>query len=310
MLAYARRESLEVLRDPVRLAFAFGGSALLMLVFAYGITTDVEDVRFAALDLDQTPESRTYLREFAGSRYFSEQDPLSYQDEAEQRMQANDVSLSVEIPPGFGRDLRRGGTPEVFVQIDGTNPFRGEMIDGYVQGVHAGYLRSVLARARPTSSFRDLVEPRFRYNPTFESVYTMVPGIPAMLLVLIPAILTAVSVAREKELGSITNFYVTPTRRMEFLLGKQLPYIGIGMANFAILTIVVVFLLQVPMKGSLLTLTFGALLYVTATTSYGLLVSNLASSQVTAVLLAPLAGMDTSSAESFEPAVRSNAPAC
>ena len=283
MLAYARRESLEVLRDPVRLAFAFGGSALLMLVFAYGITTDVEDVRFAALDLDQTPESRTYLREFAGSRYFSEQDPLSSQDEAEQRMQANDVSLSVEIPPGFGRDLRRGGTPEVFVQIDGTNPFRGEMIDGYVQGVHAGYLRSVLARARPTSSFRDLVEPRFRYNPTFESVYTMVPGIPAMLLVLIPAILTAVSVAREKELGSITNFYVTPTTRLEFLVGKQLPYIGLGFTNFLLLTGMAVFLFGVPLKGSAGGLALCALLYVTATTGLGLLISSLTSSQVAAV---------------------------
>ncbi|MFO0688292.1 MAG: ribosome-associated ATPase/putative transporter RbbA [Myxococcota bacterium] len=283
LLAHARRETLEVLRDPVRLAFAFGGSALLMLVFAYGITTDVDGVRYAALDLDRSPESRAYLREFAGSRYFSEQDPLASEDEAHARLQANEISLSIEIPPGFGRDRRRGGETEVFVEIDGTMPFRGEMIDGYVQGVHAGYLRSTRDGARPGPDDRHPIEPRFRYNPTFESVYTMVPGVPAMLLVLIPAILMAVSVAREKELGSIVNFYVTPTTRLEFLLGKQAPYVVLAFANFVLLTLMSVFLFDVPLEGSAPALALGALLYVTATTGLGLLISSLTSSQVAAV---------------------------
>jgi ribosome-dependent ATPase len=283
LLAFSYRESLEVLRDPVRLAFAFGGSALLMLVFAYGITTDVESVRFAALDLDQSPESRAYLREFAGSRYFSERDPISSQEEARRRLQANDISLSLEIPPGFGRDLRRGGASEVAAAIDGTMPFRAETIGGYVQGVHAGFLRSGVAGSLPASTLDNLVEPRFRYNPTFESIFTMVPGVPPMLLILIPAILMAVSVAREKELGSIINFYVTPTTRLEFLVGKQLPYIALGYANFALLTWMAVILFGVPLKGSAAALSLAALLYVTATTGLGLLISSLTSSQVAAV---------------------------
>ena len=127
------------------------------------------------------------------------------------------------------------------------------------------------------------IEPRYRYNPSFESIYAMGPSVPALLLLLFPAILMAVSVAREKEIGTITNFYVTPTTRLEFLLGKQLPYIAIGMINFIALTLLVVFLLQVPLKGSLLALVFGALLYLAASTGYGLVISTLTKSQVAAV---------------------------
>lgn len=119
----------------------------------------------------------------------------------------------------------------------------------------------------------------------------MGPSIPAMLLLLFPAILMAVSVAREKEIGTITNFYVTPTSRLEFLIGKQLPYLAIGMTNFVILTLLVIFILQVPLKGSLLALTVGALLYVAASTGYGLLISTVTKSQVAAVFAGAILSM-------------------
>jgi len=126
-------------------------------------------------------------------------------------------------------------------------------------------------------------ESRYRYNPSFKTIYSIGPKTPAMLLLLFPAILMAVSLAREKEIGTITNFYVTPTNRFEFLIGKQLPYIAIGMVNFVILTLLVVFLLDVPLKGSLAGLTLGALLYAFTSTSFGLLVSTITKSQVAAV---------------------------
>jgi ribosome-dependent ATPase len=119
----------------------------------------------------------------------------------------------------------------------------------------------------------------------------MGPSVPALLLLLIPAILMAVSVAREKEIGTITNFYVTPTTRLEFLLGKQLPYIAIGMINFFILTAIVIFVLEVPLKGSFVALTIGALLYVAASTGYGLLISILTKSQVAAVFAGAILSM-------------------
>ncbi|HWA98438.1 MAG TPA: ribosome-associated ATPase/putative transporter RbbA, partial [Pirellulales bacterium] len=289
LLAYSYRESLEILRDPIRLAFAFVGSILLMLVFGFGITLDVEHIRYATLDQDQTPESRSYLESFAGaSRYFFEQPPLSDPDEMNRRLRANDISLGIETPPRFGRDLVRGSMPEVSAWVDGSNPFRGETIKQYVQGVHNTYLErrfkaeSKIANPLPPESG---IESRFLYNPTFESIYAIVPSVPPILLILIPAILMAVSVVREKELGSIINFYVTPTSRLEFLLGKQLPYIVIGMLNYAILVGLSLFVFQVPIKGTVVGLTLCALLYVTATTLIGLLISTFTSSQVAAVFV-------------------------
>ncbi|MFV0368441.1 MAG: ribosome-associated ATPase/putative transporter RbbA [Hyphomicrobiaceae bacterium] len=283
--AYSYRETMEVLRDPVRLAFAFLGSVVLLLIMAYGISQDVENLTYAALDFDQTPQSRDYLRNFSGSRYFIERPELNSITEMENRLKSNDITLAVEVPPGFGRDLKRSGQPQVSTWIDGANTLRAGTIEGYVAGAHVKFL-SDLARAGATNaSGAEIasIQPRYRYNPSFESIYTMAPSVPAMLLMLFPAILAAVSVAREKEIGTITNFYVTPTSRLEFLLGKQLPYIVVGFVNFIVLTLLAVFLLQVPLKGSLFGLALGALLYVTAATGYGLLISAITKSQVAAV---------------------------
>ncbi len=282
ILAYSARETLEVLRDPVRLAFAFLGSLLLLLIFTYGITTDVDNIKFAALDLDQTPASRAYLKSFEGSPYFTERPPLTSTQDLERRLVAGDIEVAIEIPPNFGRELKRNGSGTLSAWIDGANTARAGTVEGYVGGAHVDYL----ARRAPSGA-PDIMtfEPRFKYNPTMENINAMGPSIPAVLLILFPAILMAVSVAREKEIGTITNFYVTPTTRLEFVLGKQLPYIGVGVANFAMLTLVVVFVMGVPIKGSLPALILGGILYVTVTTALGLLLSSLVKTQVAAVFV-------------------------
>ena len=287
MLAYTANETMQIRRDPVRLAFAFIGSLLLMLVFGFGITTDVEHIRYASVDLDQSPESRAYLEQFASaSRYFTGTPPVQSADEALSRLQSNDIALVVEIPPNFGRDVRRDSEPEVLTQVDGANPYRGETVSQYAQGVHNTMLRDPASGlyAGPEKYTAD-IEERYMYNPTFESIYSIVPSVPALLLVLIPAILMAVSVVREKELGSIINFYVTPTRRLEYLLGKQLPYIIIGMMNYFILVAMALIVFGVPIKGSFLMLTLCTLLYLAATTGIGLVTSTFTSSQVAAVFV-------------------------
>ena len=287
LLAYSANETMQILRDPVRLAFAFIGSALLMLVFGFGISFDVEHVRYATFDLDQTPESRVYLEQFAGApRYFRQMPPVRSVEDALHRMQSDSVSLVLEIPPNFGRDLRKASIPEVLAEVDGADTFRGETITQYVQSVQDKMLRDPAnelqtAPQKYTANFQD----RYMYNPTFESVYAMVPSIPPILLILIPAILMAISVVREKELGSIINFYVTPTGRLEYLLGKQLPYIVIGMINYLILVAMALVVFAVPIKGSFLVLTLCTLLYVTATTGVGMVISTFTSSQVAAVFI-------------------------
>ena len=285
LLAYSLREGMELLRDRIRLAFALGGTALLLLVFGYGITFDVENLTYAAFDRDRTPESRRYLEGFAGSRYFEERAPIDSYTEMDRRLQSGEVTLAIEIPPNFGKDLLRARRPEIAAWIDGSMPFRAETVRGYLEGLHRGYLADLAQRA-PDLAMPTLpaeIESRYRYNQSFESVNAMVPANIVIMLVFIPAILMALGVVREKELGSITNLYVTPVSRLEFLLGKQLPYVVIGMANFLMMTALAVFLFGVPVKGSFLALSFGALLYVIATTGVGLLVSSFTRTQIAAL---------------------------
>src|SRR6201982_3725709 len=287
LLAYARNETIQIIRDPVRLTFAFLGSALLMLVCGFGITSDVEHIKVAALDRDQSQDSRTYLEQFRSiPRYFRWQPPTFSDEDALDRMQADEVAAVGEIPPNFSRDLRRGNAPDVFVQIDGADPFRAETSRGYMEGVQNTLLadpnnRLYQGPTKYTASFQD----RYIYNPTFESIFSIVPSVPAILLILIPAVLMTVSIVREKELGSIINFYVTPTGRLEFLLGKQLPYLAIGMINFFILVTLALIVFSVPIKGGFLFLTLCTLVDIIVTTGIGMAASTFTSTQVAAVFV-------------------------
>ncbi|MGE6191947.1 ribosome-associated ATPase/putative transporter RbbA [Stutzerimonas stutzeri] len=284
LLSYTRREAVELRRDPIRATLAMLGSVLLMFIMGYGVSFDVENLTYAVLDRDQTTTSQHYLLNMSGSRYFIEKAPLANHAELDQRMRSNDISLAVEIPPNFGRDLKRGAVPQVAFWIDGAMPMRADTIKGYVQGIHLTYLQQLAREAGVNGQLAPAdVAIRYRYNPDVQSLPAMAPAMIPLLLMMIPAMLTALGVVREKELGSITNFYVTPTTRLEFLLGKQLPYIALGMFNFATLALLAVFVFGIPIKGSILTLCLGALLYVTCATGLGLLMSSILNSQIAAI---------------------------
>jgi ribosome-dependent ATPase len=280
MMAYMRREFLELRRDPIRLGVATLGSSLLMLVFGFGITLDVDSLRYAVLDRDRSPESRTYTEAFDGSSYFKRQLPLANHADLRARMKDGTVSLALEIPPDFGKNLRRGRPTEIAATIDGATPFRAETIGGYVQGIHRRFLKD--EHLLPASPL--VLESRYRYNQSFESINAIVPSVMGLLLIFIPAILATLSVVREKEMGSIANLYVTPVSRAEFILGKQIPYVLFSMMSFAIMFLLALFVFGVPLKGSLLGLTLGAFVYVAATTGLGLLVSSFTRSQVAALV--------------------------
>ncbi|WLS00755.1 ribosome-associated ATPase/putative transporter RbbA [Shinella sumterensis] len=285
MFAYTRRESLELRRDPIRATLAILGSVILMFVIGFGINMDVENLSFAVLDRDDTTISRDYTLQIAGSRYFTEKAPITDYDDLDRRMRNGELSLALEIPPGFGRDVARGTKAEIGAWIDGAMPARAETVRGYVQGMHQTWLaqkaRELYGDAATVGDFQ--VALRYRYNPSVESLKAMVPAVIPLLLMMIPAMLAVLSVVREKELGSIINFYVTPVTRLEFLLGKQLPYIALAMLNFFMLTGFAVFIFRVPLTGSFLALTAAALLYVTAATGLGLLISTFMNSQIAAI---------------------------
>ena len=283
--AYARRELMELRRDPIRLTFATLGPVLLMIVFGFGITFDVERLAYATLDYDRSPESRSYLESFSNSRYFSTRAPVLDAADLERRMRSGELRLVVEIPPGFGRDLRRGRSPEAAVWLDGAFPFRAETTEGYVQGVHQTFLQQLARESpeQPAAAAPADIQARFRYNQAFLSVNAVVPGTMMLLLLFIPAIMTALGVVREKELGSIVNFYVTPTTKLEFLFGKQLPYVALALINFVTLLALAVWLFHVPVKGSLVALMLGAFIYVISSTAFGLMISNFVRTQIAAI---------------------------
>jgi len=290
--SFTLRETLELKRDPVRGTMALLGTALLMFVFGYGISMDVENLNYAVLDRDQTSLSQNYALNLSGSRYFIERPPLADYAELDERMRAGKLALAIEIPSGFARDLQRGTAVQIGVWVDGAMPQRAETVRGYVQGMHQGWLLDMATRRLgQDTTAAATIETRFRYNPDVKSLPAMVPAVIPMLLLMIPAMLAALSVVREKELGSIINLYVTPATRTEFLLGKQLPYIVLALSNFVMMTLLSVVVFDVPVKGSLLTLTVGALLFVIFSTGFGLFCSTFTRSQIAALFLTMIGTM-------------------
>lgn len=292
LLSYAWRETLELRRDPVRATLALAGSILLMFVIGFGITLDVEDLRYAVLDRDQTTLSQNYALNISGSRYFIEQPALHSYEELDLRMRRGEISLAIEIPAGFARDLLRGQEVAIGAWIDGSMPQRAETIQGYVRGLHQSWLlQQAQERLGGTVNAHARIQDRYRYNPDVKSLQAMVPAVIPMLLLMLPAMLTALAVVREKELGSIINLYVTPVTRLEFLLGKQMPYVGLAMLNFFCMALLAVTVFGVPVKGSFFALSLAMLVFCVISTGMGLLASTITSSQIAAMFFAMIGTM-------------------
>jgi ribosome-dependent ATPase len=287
--AFARREAIELSHDTVRLAFAVLGPLLLMIVFGYGISLDVNHLTFSVLDFDGTKASEQYADAFRGSIYYDEKNPIPGYAELDRRLRNGELRFAIEIPSGFERDLFRGRQPTVMAYVDAAMPFRAETARSYIETTTSNFEREARqARGLAPADQPIKVNTRALYNQSFDSIYAMVPGDIMLLLMLIPSMLTALSVVREKELGSIANFYAAPAKKAEFLLGKQLPYVGICLVQFVSLVLLAVFLFQVPVKGSILTLALGGLIYVLASTGFGLLISVFAATQTAAIFAAAI----------------------
>ena len=286
MYSYLWRETLELRRDPVRATLALCGSLILMFVIGYGISLDVDHLNFAVLDHDDTPASRDYALGIAGSPYFVQRPPLRDYAELDRRMRAGELALAVEIPPNFSSDVSRGRPAQVAAWIDGAMPLRGETVQGYVAGIHQQWLlEQARHRLGTDASGNVAIQSRYRYNPDVKSLPAMVPAVVPLLLLMLPAMLTALAVVREKEMGSIINLYVTPVTRLEFLLGKQVPYVVLAMVNFLSMTLLAVTVFGVPVTGSFPALCLASFVFGIIATGFGLLASALTRSQVAALFL-------------------------
>ena len=282
---FARREAKELMRDKIRLFFAVFGPLIIMASVSWGISFDVRNLKFAVYDRDQTAASRELVEYFDGSRYFLQQPPIQSEAEIDTVLKSSGAILVIDIPSGFGRDLARGLKPEVGFYVDGSMPFNATNIRGYIGSLITAYTKDRIAESGLPVSLKAPagIEPRFMYNQDFDSINAIAPGVMMLVLMMIPAMMSAVGVVREREIGSIANFYASPAAVAQYLIGKQLPYIAVGMVNFAAMMLMIIYLFGVPLKGSFAGLAIGTLLMVSATTALGLLISCFVRSQLAAI---------------------------
>ncbi|WP_102225324.1 ribosome-associated ATPase/putative transporter RbbA [Acidimangrovimonas sediminis] len=282
--AYSWRETLELFRDPIRMFFALAGPVILLVTMGFGISFDVNKLSFAVNDQDRTPASRSLIEAFSSIPQFDRKADFASPAQLDRRMGTGSLALAIEIPDGFGKALESGNAvPEVSIWVDGSMPFRAETARGYALGLLTQFAQEMAPRTGANTPGTLGIQTRFLYNQAFKSAYAMVPSMLMLILMLIPAIMSAISVVREKETGTIANFRSTPVRRTEFLIGKQIPYVVLAWIDFWILVALGFAVFHVPLSGSLAGLGLAAVFYVIATTGFGLLVSSFTRTQVSAV---------------------------
>lgn len=291
----AYKEWREIVRDRLFFALAFIVPSLLMLLFGYGLSLDVEHIPLAIVDYDQSAQSREYAHRFSDSRYFEFYGYGQHEEPLRKLVVNNTLRAVIVIPPQFGQRLASGHPAEVQTWIDGTFPFRALTAKGYVTAINAAMTLDQLsqwlgnANGVPAGEVRAMLQPvrletRYLYNQEVKSIWSIAPKLIMVILMLSPPFLTALGVVREKESGAIYNVYASTLSRGEYLVGKLAPYVGISIINSLLLTAMALFLFDAPFKGNPLLFLLATVLYVVCTTGIGLLVSVLVSTQVAAMV--------------------------
>lgn len=294
--ALAQKEWREILRDRLFFALSFVVPALLMLLFGYGLSLDVENIPVAIHDLDRTPQSRDYAYRFIHSRYFDFKGYVTDESQAAELLGRGAVRAVIVIGHGFGRELQNDRPARVQTLLDGTFPYRTQVTKGYIEAINTAVTRELLAdymvRVKGLSPTRARVyvdpvrlEVRYLYNQGLKSSWGVASKLIMALMLMCPPFLTALGVVREKESGAIYNIYASNVSRAEFLVGKLNPYFCIAFINAMVLWGMACFLFGAPFKGSVTAYLFATVLYVLCSTGIGLLISILVGSQVAAMIV-------------------------
>jgi ABC-2 type transport system permease protein/ribosome-dependent ATPase len=294
--ALARKEWREILRDRIYLLLAFALPLVLMLVFGHGMSQEVEHVGLAVLDEDRSATSRAYIDHFTHTQHFRFLGALQSPSQIDPLLATGRARVVVRIAPGFARDVHRGGVAHVQFIIDGTFTAPARTLRGYVEAINAAAAADIRASAlariagRPAERTLPMIEPvrlqvRYLYNEEVRSIWTIAPSMLMLILLMVPPLLLAVSVVREKETGAIYNVRCSTLTRSEFMLGKLLPSLAVSAVNAVLLWAVAVFYFGVPFKGSPALLALGTALYLLGTSAFGLLISLLVRSQQAATII-------------------------
>lgn len=286
VLPVVRKELREIRRDPLMMWMVVAVPLVLLILFGYALSLDIDDVPMAVLDFDRSTASRSLVESFTSTGDFRVKAHPADEREMGGLLDRGEVQLALVIPPGFGRELAAGRGVAVQTVVDGSFSARAAVLRNEVEAVTAAFSlrRSHAAAAAPMPAGIRAV-PRVWYNPSLRSSTFIVPGLFAVILMAIPPLLTALAVVREKESGSVQQIYVSPLRSWEFIAGKMLPYVGIALGELLLVVALGTWWFHVPLRGSVPLLAAGAVLYVFCTVGLGLLVSTFTNSQVGAILL-------------------------
>ena len=285
LMAMARKEVLHLRRDPRSLLLAFLLPALLVVLFGYAITWDVEDIRTAVLDLDESSRSRELLDAFEASGYFRVVRRLTRQAQVEEVLDRGEALVVIVLPPDFARDLDGGRSAALQILVDGSDANSATIALGYAQGIVRSFSSDILlAGAERPPTVR--AETRVWYNEEVLSKNMIVPGLVAVIMMIIAAMLTSLTIAREWERGTMEQLVSTPVHRFEVVLGKLLPYVAIGVIDVVLVSFIGVLLFDVPFRGSPSLLMILSLAFIVGALGLGIFISAVAGSQLLATQLA------------------------
>lgn len=288
-----RKEYIQTFRDPRSWGLLFVPPLLQLLLFGYAVNLDVENARTAWMDMDRTPESREFLSELQGSHYFRVVATPAGENEVRNLMDRGEVQAVVRILPGFAHDIKRGKSAEIQILVDGTNSNTAAIVSSYAAQVVAGYSSKLLAsrqNARYTGTPIPSVIPvltaqsRVWFNPDLRSRVYFVPGVIVNIIALVTIMLTAMSVVREKEIGTMEQLMVTPVRSFEVIIGKLLPFAIVGIIEVAIVVIAALLIFHIPIHGSIPLLFGCSSLFLLSTLGVGLFISTISQTQQQAMM--------------------------
>ncbi len=291
IFAIIRKETREVLRDPIYLALAIAVPVVIMTLLGLGFVLDVKNLPVAFYDQDRSPLSRDYIYSFTNSEYFRLVAIATDDAEVEKMLQTGRVRAVVVIPPDFSRKLYAGRQVPVQILVDGSFASRALVVSGYVAAIDAQFNAQLLSdylaqRGAVTATLAPVsVESRVWYNPALETKNSIVPGFLVIMLMFYPSLLASLVVVREKERGTIFNFYCSPVSRWEVIAGKAVPYIGLAGVNYFLLFALSLLAFKATFIGSFLVLTAAAFLYITCCIGLGLVISVLCRTQIAAMLV-------------------------
>lgn len=278
------KEFLQMLRDPRMRAIIFVAPVVQMMVIAFALTTDVTRIRTGLVDLDGTPASREMVAAFTGSGHFNLLEQAFSSPEIQRMLDRGRVRVVIHLPAGFESDLRAGRTASLQLIVDGTDSNTAAIVSGYATAVVETFNQAELSGSAPVPGVQ--IETRAWFNPNLESRYYFVPGLIAVMMMVVSLILTSIAIVREKEIGTMEQVMVTPIRRLEFIFGKTIPYLITGYITMTLMFAAAMLIFGVRIQGSWLLLYVLAGIYLTGNLGIALSVSVSAATQQQALLTA------------------------